>query len=119
MLTVRREQMDALSRYSLEQFEAAMLRHLRARFPEQTVGRLDPELRKLIKEGISQAAVYGITLENDVRRYLECVVLYGPDFDRNPETAWAGEILRSDDLDGTEKIDRIDEAELFPGDEKR
>ena len=117
MLTIRREQMEALGRQSLQQFEAALLEHLRTRFPTQTDGRLDPELRTMIHDGIDRATVYGITLENDVRRYVEWMVLYGPDFDRNPETAWAGDILRTDDLDGTEKIDRIEEAELFTGEE--
>ena len=119
MLTIRREQMEAFSQHSLDQFEAAMIRHLRTRFPAQTEARLDPDLRRMIKDGIGRAAVYGITFENDVKRYLEYMVLYGPEFDQTPETAWAGDILRADDLDGTEKIDRIDEAELFPGDEKR
>ena len=119
MLTIRREQMEALGRYSLDQFEAAMIRHLRTRFPAQTETRIDSDLREMIKNGIGRAAVYDITLENDVKRYLEYMVLYGPEFDQTPQTAWAGDILRADDLDGTEKIDRIDEAELFPGDEKR
>jgi hypothetical protein len=117
MFKIRREQMDVLAQQSLDQFQAAMLRHLRARFPAQTAGRLDPELRAMVHEGIGRAAVYGITLETDVKRYLEWMVVHGPQFDRDPKTAWAGEILRSDDLNGTEKVDRIDEAELFPGEE--
>jgi hypothetical protein len=38
--------------------------------------------------------------------------MYGHDFDTNPNTAWAGEILHTKNLYGTTKMDRIDEREL-------
>ena len=35
------------------------------------------------------------------------------DFDTNPKLSWAGEILRDKTLDGTQKMDRIDNYALF------
>jgi hypothetical protein len=52
-------------------------------------------------------------LRNDVRRYLECMALYGRDFDTGEETAWAGRILRDKSLTGTLKMDRIADYETF------
>jgi hypothetical protein len=40
------------------------------------------------------------------------MVMYGHKFDTNPDTAWAGEILHAKELDGTAKMDLIDEREL-------
>jgi len=56
---------------------------------------------------------YGIEFENDIRRYLECMVVHGADFDEARGTAWAGAILGKTDLNGTEKMDEIANYELF------
>jgi len=40
------------------------------------------------------------------------MVMYGHNFDTSPDTAWAGEILHAKELDGTAKMDLIDEREL-------
>jgi hypothetical protein len=48
-------------------------------------------------------------MEWDIRRYLECSVLYGWDFDQNPETKWAGDILNDPSMDAREKMDKIEQ----------
>jgi hypothetical protein len=113
MLRIRKAQMDALSKYMLKQFEDRMIVHLRSTFPEQTQNVPEPVLRATIRTGIDSAATYDVTDEADVQRYLGCVVLYGPDFDTNPKTGWAGQILCNKDLSGTEKMNQIDDYELF------
>lgn len=113
MLKIRKTQMDSLSEAMLKQFEDRMVIHLRSACPEQTHDIPEPELRVTIRQGIDSAAQYNITSEVDIRRYLECVVVYGPDFDTNPKTAWAGHILNNKQLSGTEKMNRVDEYALF------
>jgi len=113
MLKIRQAQMDSLSEVMLGQFEDRMLRHLRAACPEETQDISEPELRSTIRAGMDSAAKYDITSEVDIRRYLECVVVYGQDFDTNPKTAWAGHILNNKTLSGTEKMNRVDEYALF------
>ena len=71
------------------------------------------ELRATIHAGIERAEQYDIVSEVDIRRYLESVIVYGPDFDTNPKTAWAGHILHNKALSGTEKMNRVDEYALF------
>ena len=46
-------------------------------------------------------------------RYLEFVVTYGPRFDVDEKTAWAGAILRRTDLSGTGKMNALDNHDLF------
>jgi hypothetical protein len=105
--------MDSLSEAMLKQFEDRMITHLRVACPEQTREMSAPELRGTIRAGMDSAAKYDITSEVDIRRYLECVVVYGPDFDTNAKTAWAGSILNNKKLSGTEKMNRVDEYALF------
>ena len=113
MLTIRQAQMDALHDELLKQFEQRMVMHLRSTCPEETREIAESELRSTIRAGISSAANYEVMDEVDVRRYLECLVLYGPDFDTNSKTSWAGSILRDNELTGMEKMNQIDDYLLF------
>lgn len=113
MLQIRKTQMDSLSDAMLKQFEDRMVIHLRTACPEQTHEMPEPELRTTIHTGIKRAEKYDITSEFDIRRYLECVVVYGPDFDTNPKTAWAGPLLNNKQWSGTEKMNQVDEYALF------
>lgn len=113
MLKIRNSQMKTLSEYTRRQFEQRMAVHLRANFPQQTGDVPEPELRVRIHNSLTQAAQYHVTLEDDVRRYLEYTVMYGSDFDTNPRSAWARAILCAPDMSGGEKMDRIDAYDLF------
>jgi hypothetical protein len=113
MLKVRKTQMDSLSEAMLKQFEDRMVIHLRSACPEQTHDMPDANLRVMVQSGISKAREYGVIAEDDIRRYLELMIVYGTDFDISPQTSWAGEILQTKDLDGSAKIDRLDEYDLF------
>jgi len=71
------------------------------------------ELRELIEKGVEQAKKYGIKYESDVSRFLEYQVIYGRDFGCNPETMWADQFLSDPALTGSEKINQLDNYELF------
>jgi len=73
----------------------------------------DQELRIIIQSGMKKAESYEVTDETDVERFLDCMMRYGHDFDTNPRTSWAGDILGRQGLSGTEKMNHIDEYELF------
>jgi hypothetical protein len=113
MLKIRETQLKALSEYTLRQFESRMVIHLRANFSEQTKSLSAAELQTTVHLGVGTASSYLVTTEDDVRRYLEYVAMYGVDFDTNPLCAWAYEILRTPELNGAEKMDRIDAYDLF------
>jgi hypothetical protein len=108
MLVIRNEQMDVLSEYMVEQFVNDALLHLRTTFPEQIKDMPVADLRSMIYTGIKNAGEYNITMEEDVLRYLELMITYGADFDMNPDTSWAEEILNKEDARGTEKIQLMD-----------
>lgn len=110
MLIIRKEQLEVLSQYTLGQFENRMVVHLHTNFSGQIK---ENELRTMVQIGIGRAEKYSIIMEDDIRQYLEYMVIYFPDFDTNPKTAWAGEVLRDKNLSGTEKMSKIDNISLF------
>ena len=109
MLIIGKDQMEMFSKNMLIRFEDRMVAHLQTTFPDQMKDMSEPDLRVTIQAGIDSAAQYGVTTEDDVPRYLEYMVTYGSDFDTNPKTSWAGEILRTESIDGSVKMDLLDE----------
>ena len=107
MLRIRKEQMGAFRQHLRDQFVVQMVTHLREGFPDETCEMDAPALRAFINRGIDAAKDYGVVKRGDVRDYLECMLVLGPDFDRSPRTPWAGQILRDDGLDGTQKMRAI------------
>jgi hypothetical protein len=95
-----------------EQFEECLVTHLQEKFPERTQDFSDDSLRVVVQDSVKQAEGYGIASEEDLRRFLEYVLLYGTQLDRREDTRWIGETLRRPDLDGTAKMDLLDRLEL-------
>lgn len=112
MLVIRREQMDVLSAYMRAQFEQRMVNHLRAKFPERTQDLPDERIRSVVQNSTKKAESYGIEYEDDIRRFIEYLVIYGVRLDTREETWWIGDVLRRNDLNGAAKMDLIDHREL-------
>jgi hypothetical protein len=112
-LVVRREQMQAFEQQQLATYVKKMADRLRLRFAAETANLPPADLQAMIRDGIAAAARHGVRDEADVARYLEFVVSYGPTFDVDEKTAWAGAILRRTDLSGTGKMNALDARELF------
>lgn len=102
-MIIRKEQMDVLGRYMVEQFVERSLMYLRTAFNEQMEDDSDEKLRIVIQEGIEKAKSYGIKYERDVLHFLEFTMRYGTDFDKDPQFFEAAEILKQE-IDGTAKI---------------
>lgn len=113
MLAIRQEQMEVFRGEMLAQFDGEMIEQLRARFPTQTGQMSDASLQELIKLGRARARRYQVKAAKDVRRFIECMVAHGKNFDRDPATAWAGQILNRKNLTGGQKMNAISDYELF------
>ena len=111
MLLIRNEQIETLSEHLLRGFEERMIIHLRSKFPDQVQPMKKDDLLKFIRYGLKQAQQYGIEIEWDICRYVECMVRYGPFFDMADDFTWAAAILNDHGLSGTIKMDKIDDYE--------
>ncbi len=108
-MILRPQHFAAFEKVSRKQFEDNMIVHLRKAFKEQTEPMSDDDLRRLVQEGMVRAEKYKVENKDDVRRYLDCMMIYGNDFDTNPKTHWAGQILRTPSLTGAKKMDAVEE----------
>jgi hypothetical protein len=84
-----------------------MVKHLRDSFPKQTSSLSDEDLHTMVVSGIEKSLAYKIILEDDIQRFLECMNIYGGNFDKDPEMTWARDILKRGDVSGTQKMDAI------------
>jgi hypothetical protein len=115
MLKIRKEQMDALGAYMLRQFEKRMVKHLRKDFPkelqEHNIKKQD--LEQMVRRGIADAKNYGVEYEDDLKLYVECMLLLSPNFDQDERFPWAKQILTREDVDGDIKMSEINEYLIF------
>ncbi|MEO8131539.1 MAG: hypothetical protein ABJF23_26090 [Bryobacteraceae bacterium] len=110
-MQIRIEQMEELSDSMLQQFEGKMETHLRSRFAGKLAGTSDADLQSHIHEGVTRARRHGVQAKNDIRRYLEYTVEYGPDFDAT--CPWAASILEAKEMDGYKKMNSLDDYSTF------
>jgi hypothetical protein len=111
MLTIRKEQMAVFGPLGQKAFEDRMLVHLKKVFPEQSETLGEPKLRETIQYGTQRAAAYKIISERDVCKYIDLMIFYGRDFDKDPNLPWAQTILQNKAIrDPNSKIERLYKA---------
>ena len=111
MLTIRKEQMAVFGPLGRKAFEDRMLTHLKKVFPEQSESLGEPKLRETIQYGTQRAAAYRIISERDVCKYIDLMVLYGRDFDKDLNLPWAQVILQNQSIrNPSSKIERLYKA---------
>jgi hypothetical protein len=111
MLTIRKEQMAVFGPLGKKAFENRVVVHIKKVFPEQSQSLGEPKLRETIEYGTQRAAAYRIISERDVCKYIDLMILYGRDFDKNPNHPWAQSVLQNQNIrNPTSKIERLYKA---------
>lgn len=100
MLTIRKEQFAIFQKKAVEDFESQVLVHIQRFFPEQSQQVGEAGMRDLIAYGIKRAAAYEIVERADVCQYIDFMVAFGRDFDRDPELPWASSVLNDPEIPG-------------------
>lgn len=93
MIVIRKEQLEVFRADGLATFENEMVLHLAAFSPPLFAATGEQQIRKVIRLGISRAADYGFDHQGPVRLYLEMMLLFGSDFDTDPQYLWLADIL--------------------------
>lgn len=114
MLTIRKEQMQALRRVTIQEFEKDMLQHLMQFFPDESAAMGDKALRAHIRHAIARAKEYGVTSERDLCKYLNLTMVYGRNFDTDRELEWMRDFLTDADVpDPSERMSRLYAEALY------
>jgi hypothetical protein len=93
MLTIRREQMEALRGAALERFRRNALIHLYEMWPRRCAELGDDVLKPMIAATIDRAMELGFEVESDALRFLDLIFFFGDRFGETPSTAWAKPLL--------------------------
>jgi hypothetical protein len=105
--------MKSFDQYMKDSFEDRMETHLRQLYPEQIDNLSKGQLQGLIEDGIQCAEGYGMSLEEDIARFLELYVVLGHRFDEEPEYTWAKAILGDTQHPAANRLDLIFERIQF------
>jgi len=93
MLVIRDKQKRAFRAHLSKRFENKMIVHIEKFYPDHYAALSQENTRELIKYGIESAAHYDIVSERDVCKFIDLMIVFGPDFDKNPDSKWASDIL--------------------------
>jgi hypothetical protein len=93
MLKIRPEQIAVFSEAEVRKFEDWTLAHVKRFFPRQYATAGEAEIRRRIRDGIKRAAAYGITSKRDVCKFIDVMIMAGPEFESDSRFPWAKEIL--------------------------
>ena len=112
MLTISPVQMRHFGEVSRDRFVQRMALHLRTRFAQRAADLSDEGLTAQIELGMAEAQGHGVVYEDDIRRYLEYLVIYGAPLDQQATVTGLADILHDEALSGSAKLDLIDDAVL-------
>jgi hypothetical protein len=90
-VVIRTEQLRSFADSAATGFDERMVAHLRKCFPAECDALREPGVRETIRQGIARSAPYGVTGERDVCKFIDLMMLLGPDFDTR--LPWAARIL--------------------------
>lgn len=107
MLRISRAHMTAFSDAASRRFEERLISFFREKTPALCRSYNEHTLRDTIHVGVKRAEGYGLTTEYDVARYVNVVLVLGPNFDTDPRFPWAEAILNHETLDGRTKADML------------
>jgi hypothetical protein len=108
MLTIRNTQLQRLGQSQRAQFVDAMLVHLYNYFPGVAWLLTPAELRAKVHVTIDRAALYQLTSQQQVCRFINLAATYGWEFDRDPELSWMRSTLIESSLSKAgERLDRL------------
>jgi hypothetical protein len=94
MFMIKREQVEVFEQHSLQRLVEEMVGHC-VRFSPCLCNMLTTEgLVRAVQVGIKKAERHGFTRRGPVRFYLEMMMLFGSEYDTDPQYPWAAEILQ-------------------------
>lgn len=106
MLIIRQEQMKALAHAARLKFIARGIEHVKQLLPERYRELGAERVRESVVRALEKAGRYGLTQEYDVLRLLNCMYVFGFDFDTDSRYIWAAEIL-NEQIESESKMNKL------------
>jgi pSer/pThr/pTyr-binding forkhead associated (FHA) protein len=108
MFVIRRSQMAALSLERQRDFEERLYEYFSRRKPLDYGDLSEEALRSLVANGVRKAEAYGIETERAVFQFTGFMLLFGRDFDLDPQRPWIKAILSEATLNSEARLSWIE-----------
>ncbi len=97
MLIIRQQQMETFRKAALAAFETEMVLHCNEFSPHlyKVIG--EKQMRVAVCRTIDRAYGHGFTNRGPIRLFIEMMLLFGSNFDTDPQYSWAAKILHTSD----------------------
>ncbi len=112
MLRIRKEQMETFDRVAVENFEKGLAAELGAALPKVREMMGEDRFLAKVRGGLARARGHGLESQNGLRLFTHLTFLLGSAFDRDPQTAWAGEILGDRGTDEVVRVERLHQRSM-------
>jgi hypothetical protein len=106
-MRIRAEQMEVFQEAARRTFEEEMVFHLGGFSPPLFQVLTANGMRQVVSTGILRATNLTLTLRGPIRLYLEMMLLFGSNFDSDPQYPWVPEILEDRHLPEMMRADRL------------
>jgi hypothetical protein len=110
MLVIRPAQINALSAYMLDQFEARLADHIIAHFPEKVWNLKMPDLGRRIAAAVDRALAWRFEREDEIAWFVSYTFELGEHFDTDQDYSWVSPILEDRTTSASQKIDAIEDG---------
>lgn len=91
----------------MRSFEAEMSDHLRQFSPPLCKTLSDDQLLVAVRYGIARAKNYGFDMRGPVRLWLENALVFGSDYDTDPQYPWVAEIVTNNEMIQMHRAERL------------
>lgn len=108
MMVIYKQQLEALEQIEILDFENRMITYLRQKHHERIELLDKADYRTFVQKSIKKARMYGVEIEDEVRRFIEIMIDLGENFDMDLSIEWAHEILLNSSLPSHEKLATIE-----------
>jgi len=89
MLIIRKSQLKAFEKTTVQRFEDGLLKHLHTFFPVHATTLGEKQLGRVIRYGLQRAESRNLQTERGVYLYLALMFMLGSLFDQDPQLPWA------------------------------
>jgi len=107
MMTIRREQLAALSELATRDFQRHQISYLSSEYPSRARDLGQAGLQAHVEQAMADATQRGILSKGAVAIWIELRLQFGNDLQRSPERKWALKILAHPALPDHVKLDLV------------
>jgi len=112
MIVITKEQIEAFRNGSYTAFEQRLLEKLAERYPERIKACGEAPALGMVRLGVERAKSRGLAAEEDLLRYLSMMLLFGSEWEQDPQLPWATNALAENDTPAPARMARLWERAL-------